>query len=575
MNDDLALLREYARNHSEVAFASLVERHVNLVYSVAIRQMRDPHLAEEITQAVFIILARKADKISPRVVLPGWLCRTARYAGANALTIQRRRQQREQEAHMQSTLTGGGDTSSHPSHDETWQHIAPLLNGAMEGLGRKDHDALVLRFFENKNFEEVGAALGASEDNARMRVNRALEKLRKFFTKRGIDSTAATIAETISANSIQAAPVALKAMVTTAAKGAAVSSSILILAKETMKTMTWVKIKFTMAIGAGLLVIGGIVTVALSGEKPQQVPVDAVAFFKQAVSSPPDVDSFVIGQRNVRPLGDMVQLAQLIAQHSPQRPGVENTNTPNPQESLQKAKDMQSEQFYAGARAGSDFYLRYISSPNTPNIPAAYASIIGRAGSVFYLVGKNDVTYGSGKNAFVTSVDVQFSLVRTFLDMGLADVEPGSVVWTGNQFTALNHSGKTRFGELEVSNNLPYVLTIAERNNSPVFTKVEYQYPDPPGLLGGFPLKMTTFSASGSEFTPNLEITLYSIHIASSRLPHDFFSDAQFKTAENIYTNAYINSEVWGMRIPLRGKPYFTNLSNVKVVYPEIQNNSK
>jgi RNA polymerase sigma factor (sigma-70 family) len=243
-NDDLTLLREYARNNSEDAFAALVTRHVNLVYSVALRQVRDASLAEEITQAVFIILARKADSLGDKTILPGWLCRTARYASANALTIQRRRQQREQEAFMQNILTGGGDASS-PSNEETWRQIAPLLDGAMEQLGQKDHNALVLRFFENKTFAEVGATLGASEDAAKMRVNRALEKLRKFFTKRGVSSTTAIIAGTISANSVQAAPVALAKSVTAVAiaKGAAASGSTLTLIKGALKIMAWTKAK--------------------------------------------------------------------------------------------------------------------------------------------------------------------------------------------------------------------------------------------------------------------------------------------------------------------------------------------
>src|SRR6266550_560880 len=104
MTDDMDLVRQYAQGSSEEAFATLVSRHLNLVYSVALRQVRDAHLAQEITQTVFIILARKAASLGPKTILPGWLCRTARYASANALTIQRRRQRREQEAHLQSIL---------------------------------------------------------------------------------------------------------------------------------------------------------------------------------------------------------------------------------------------------------------------------------------------------------------------------------------------------------------------------------------------------------------------------------------------------------------------------------------
>jgi RNA polymerase sigma factor (sigma-70 family) len=268
MNDDLTLLREFARNNSETAFAEIVSRHVNLVYSVALRQTRDSHLAEEITQAVFIILARKADSLGDKTILPGWLCRTARYASANALTIQRRRHQREQEAHMQSILN--------EPENETWPHIAPLLDGAMDKLGQKDHDALVLRFFENKNFAEVGAALGASEDAAKMRVNRALEKLRKFFTKRGVVSTTAIIAGTISANSVQAAPVALAKSVTAVAiaKGAAASASTLTLIKGALKLMAWTKAKTAIVVGVSVLLTAGTATVTFTEIRAHQNPVN-------------------------------------------------------------------------------------------------------------------------------------------------------------------------------------------------------------------------------------------------------------------------------------------------------------
>ena len=248
MSDDLTLLREYARRNSEAAFAALVARHVSLVYSVALRQVHDPHLAEDITQAVFVLLARKADSLGPKIVLPGWLCRTARYVSANALTMQRRRQRREQETYMESI-------PNEPEPDG-WRQIAPLLDAAMERLGQKDHDAVVLRFFEGRNFKEVGAALGASEDAAKMRVGRALEKLRKFFTKRGVVLTTATIAGAISIKSVQAAPVTLATSATAMAiaGGAAVGGSTLTLIKGTLKLMAWTKAKaaVTTAVIVGL-----------------------------------------------------------------------------------------------------------------------------------------------------------------------------------------------------------------------------------------------------------------------------------------------------------------------------------
>ncbi|HLH53340.1 MAG TPA: sigma-70 family RNA polymerase sigma factor, partial [Verrucomicrobiae bacterium] len=145
MIDDMELVRQYARCKSEEAFATLVSRHVNLVYSAALRQVRDAQLAEEITQTVFIILARKAGSLTSNTVISGWLYRTARYVSAKAATMQRRRQQREQEAHMRAQMT--------QTESDAWMQIEPVLETAMAQLGEKDHNAVVLRFFEGRSFK--------------------------------------------------------------------------------------------------------------------------------------------------------------------------------------------------------------------------------------------------------------------------------------------------------------------------------------------------------------------------------------------------------------------------------------
>src|SRR5258708_5312333 len=229
--DDIALLREYVERDSEEAFATLVARHVNKVYSVALRHARNPHHAEEITQAVLVILARKSRQLGKRVILSGWLCRTARLAAVTFVRSEIRRARREQEALTQNLLK---ETES-----DVWPLIAPLLDAAMAALSEADHDAVVLRFFDGKSMKEIGAVLGTSEDATKMRVSRAGGKLRLFFTRRDIVCAATALTAVISENSVQAAPAALAKTATAVAiaNGTTASISTLTLIKGALKTI--------------------------------------------------------------------------------------------------------------------------------------------------------------------------------------------------------------------------------------------------------------------------------------------------------------------------------------------------
>ncbi|EEF59601.1 RNA polymerase sigma factor [Pedosphaera parvula] len=244
--DDMELLREYATRHSEEAFATLATRHIDLVYSAALRHTRNHHQAQEVTQAVFVVLARKAGSLNPRTVLAGWLFQTARLTAANYVRGEIRRVRREQEACMQS------DPNHHT--EESWRHVAPILNEIIGGLREKDRDAIVLRFFQGKDYRQVAAVLGATEEAAQMRVSRALEKMRKMFARRGVVLSAAALGGAIAAQGTQAAPAGLAATVVAGAvHGAAMTASTLTLAEGTLKIMAWTKAKVT--IGAGVVVL--------------------------------------------------------------------------------------------------------------------------------------------------------------------------------------------------------------------------------------------------------------------------------------------------------------------------------
>ena len=205
---DQELLRDYTASRSEAAFAELVRRHVDFVYSAALRMVHDAHTADDVTQGVFMALAENAGKLTDRPILAGWLYRTTQFLASKAVRSEVRRRAREQEAAAMIELS-----SAEP--DAIWQQIAPTLDTALDEMDETDRDVLFLRYFQHKSAREISETLGINEEAAKKRVSRAVERLRELFAKRGITVGAAGIIVAISANAVQAAPIGLAAVITT------------------------------------------------------------------------------------------------------------------------------------------------------------------------------------------------------------------------------------------------------------------------------------------------------------------------------------------------------------------------
>ena len=251
MNDDAALLRRYAEEGDEPAFTELVRRHVDLVYGAALRRTGgDGHRAAEVAQHVFTALARDARKLARHPQLAAWLHTATRNAALNLMISEQRRQARETAALALESVGDGGATGP------AWEQMQPLLDAAIDELPETDRAAVVLRFLERRPFAEIGAALKVSEDAARVRTDRALDKLRAVLARRGITSTGAALGTIIAAQPMVAAPAGLGAALAlnSLAAGTAGVSAAASVSFMSTKLITTVAVSALMAFGLGAYV---------------------------------------------------------------------------------------------------------------------------------------------------------------------------------------------------------------------------------------------------------------------------------------------------------------------------------
>ena len=252
--NDTELLQGFTEQGSESAFRALVERHLPLVMGTARRITDDSSLAEEVAQTVFILLAHKARTLGSRTILAGWLYRTTCFVAARARRAEQRRRRREQEAAAMQTQTDS---------DPLWQQIRPRLDDALGRLDDGDRNALVLRFFEERSLREVGTATGTTEEAAKKRVHRALEKLRRLLGRRGMEINAGALAAGLTQEGAQAAVAAglVSTISTTALAPAAAGSSALV--AEALNAWRWAKIKAALGLGMGAVAVALLIPMAL------------------------------------------------------------------------------------------------------------------------------------------------------------------------------------------------------------------------------------------------------------------------------------------------------------------------
>jgi RNA polymerase sigma factor (sigma-70 family) len=263
---DQELLAEYDHHRSEAAFTELVGRHVDLVYSSALRIVRDSHLAEDVTQSVFVALAQNAASLAGHPVIVGWLHRTTQNLAANVVREEVRRREREKKASHMSDNTAGTDV---------WHTVEPHIEEALSALRDEDRNLVLLRYFEGKSAREIATLIGTGEGTAQRRLNRAVEKIRRFLQNRSISVGASTLAVTLSAHAVKAAPPGLAATVSNAATQSILNN--LITASVTKGVVVSTTHKTVVALSIAVAVGTGVYELQQSNQRQQQASMAAKA----------------------------------------------------------------------------------------------------------------------------------------------------------------------------------------------------------------------------------------------------------------------------------------------------------
>lgn len=321
VTEELQLLREYAATGSQPAFAELSRRYVDLVYSSARRQLRgDAHEAEDVTQAVFLVLSRKAKSIPDNRPLSAWLIKVTSYCAANARRAKDRRTNYERRAADMAPITTAGES------DADWESLSPLLDQGLSKLPATDRDALLLRFLEKKSLRQVGDALGISEEAAQKRVVRAIDKLRGYFHRKGVTTmSSAGLSTILAAKATELAPAKLAAAV---ASPAITGTSASVIAKGALLTMGTQKAIVGGAVALSLLLVagGGVIAVQQFTSSPKArtvqlaatgAPANAPATQPGKLTFPNGVTVELIGMTEVLPPGPAGWLADLVGAPNP------------------------------------------------------------------------------------------------------------------------------------------------------------------------------------------------------------------------------------------------------------------